>query len=442
MQGIIAALIMIISFTGAASESTPESFGTMPEIVVTAPRYEYEDMAWSGLMPEIVVSAKRPQPILNEPGSQGKQISRTKTDVNGVSRRKNELLSVLKEHTPTPGFAFAQPVKIRKEINLLEGSRNIDGDYHVPETDTIDDDVTITGGNARVDGVIDGDLAVMGGMVEVKGMVVGDAAVMGGNLDILGTIQGDAAVFGGNIVHKGIIEGDLLVVGGTAALDSGAVVEGDIQTIGGTVNVNDNASVLGEIESIESEALREIIPRVGKIFRWPHLVPAHDVFPKIIFILALLVTFIMDLLVVVIFPAAVDRIIEKLQRNIWISVAAGVGTEILYVPILILFAVSIIGIPLIPVFVLAVFLSIIFGFTAFSLLVGERAVKGFGWKVSSRVGTFSLGWLAIMIIPIIAFLIGPPISVLGFIIIYVTVTIGLGGTVYALIKRKQGSVKK
>ena len=34
--------------------------GSMPEVTVTASRYEYEDEAWSGLMPEVVVTAVRP----------------------------------------------------------------------------------------------------------------------------------------------------------------------------------------------------------------------------------------------------------------------------------------------------------------------------------------------------------------------------------------------
>ena len=39
--------------------STFDYVGCMPEIVVTAPQYEYEDEAWSGLMPEVVVTAPR-----------------------------------------------------------------------------------------------------------------------------------------------------------------------------------------------------------------------------------------------------------------------------------------------------------------------------------------------------------------------------------------------
>ena len=35
-----------------------DSIGLMPEVLVTALRYEYEDEAWSGLMEEVVVTAK------------------------------------------------------------------------------------------------------------------------------------------------------------------------------------------------------------------------------------------------------------------------------------------------------------------------------------------------------------------------------------------------
>ncbi len=36
-----------------------DSNGVVDEIVVTAPRYENEDDAWSGMMPEVVVAAPR-----------------------------------------------------------------------------------------------------------------------------------------------------------------------------------------------------------------------------------------------------------------------------------------------------------------------------------------------------------------------------------------------
>jgi hypothetical protein len=357
--------------------------GLLPETVVTAPRYGYEDVAWSGLLPETIVTAPREE--------------------NTILAQFTTLLE--------PHFAYGQTIS-EIDIDLIKKGDVIGDNYHVPEGDTVDDDVTVQGGNAEIEGVIDGDLAVMGGIVEVSGLIDGDVAVFGGNLDITGTIDGDAAVMGGNITNRGIITGDLFVVGGTVRLDSGSIVRGDI-----------------------------IMPRIGKAFRLPKFLPGTHIFPRIFFIAAMIVIYIINLLIFLIFPGTIEKIVEKLQLNVWASVGFGLGLEVLYVPLIVLFAVSVIGIPLIPIFVLAVFLSALFGFSALSLIIGDKVAKGLKWNVTSKPGLFSIGWLSIMIIPIIVHLIGPPILILGWIITYVALTIGIGAVIYTLIK-KNGKTKK
>ncbi len=53
-------LLIIAQMAGnATAEQVGEYVGLMPEIVVTAPRYQYEDDAWSGLIDTIVVTAPR-----------------------------------------------------------------------------------------------------------------------------------------------------------------------------------------------------------------------------------------------------------------------------------------------------------------------------------------------------------------------------------------------
>lgn len=386
--------------------------GLLPETVVTAPRYGYEDVAWSGLLPETIVTAPREE--------------------NTILAQFTTLLE--------PHFAYGQTIS-EIDIDLIKKGDVIGDNYHVPEGDTIDDDVTVQGGNAEIEGVIDGDLAVMGGIVEVSGLIDGDVAVFGGNLDITGTIDGDAAVMGGNITNRGIITGDLFVVGGTVRLDSGSIVRGDISMVGGTVDRDENAEVLGEITSIELDVLQKIMPRIGKAFRLPKFLPGTHIFPRIFFIAAMIVIYIINLLIFLIFPGTIEKIVEKLQLNVWASVGFGLGLEVLYVPLIALFLVSVIGIPLIPIFVLAVFLSALFGFSALSLIIGDKVAKGLKWNVTSKPGLFSIGWLSIMIIPIIVHLIGPPILILGWIITYVALTIGIGAVIYTLIK-KNGKTKK
>ena len=433
MQGLIAIIYMftqVLSPTSATLENNYD--GLMPETVVTAPRYEGEDVAYSDMMPEVVVVADR---CINQPRY---------ADSPAV-KELTQVLSLLLE----PKLAQARSIQ-DFEVMVIPSSTELSGGCDVAEGDTIREDVTVTGGSCSIDGVIDGDLAVMGGSVEIDGMVDGDVAVFGGNLDILGTVTGDAAVFGGRVYNKGTIEGDIFVVGGTVSLDSGSVVEGDISMVGGSVDRDTNAVVLGDIESVEIEVLERLLPKIGRIgraFQWTDKLPGGVTVSGFIGIAVLLVIYVLNLLALLIFPRAIDRIIEKVERNVWASVGFGLGIQILYIPLIVLFAVSIIGIPVIPLFMLAVCVAALFGFSALSLTIGERVIKGLNWQVKSRFGVFSLGWLAIMFIQLLYFILCifglriPPVTAFGAIIMYVTATIGLGGVIYALVK-KEGKANK
>jgi len=59
MQGLIALIFIITQAAGAPVEPAFDYIGQMPEVVVTAPRYEYADESWAGLLEAVVVSAPR-----------------------------------------------------------------------------------------------------------------------------------------------------------------------------------------------------------------------------------------------------------------------------------------------------------------------------------------------------------------------------------------------
>ncbi len=75
-----------------------------------------------------------------------------------------------------------------------------------------------------------------GGPAEIKeGQTVDNAVVYGGTLTVNGHVEGDAVVFGGNL-HLGktaVIEGDMVSLGGTITRDEGSVVEGDVVSMNG-----------------------------------------------------------------------------------------------------------------------------------------------------------------------------------------------------------------
>jgi hypothetical protein len=186
--------------------------GLMPAVEVTAPRHENEDIAWSGMIPVVEVIAERVAELL----------------VDETARHEpKHVQATLVDQVREPDCELDIQCADLKIFGVIPNAVTFSGDYSLPAGDTIDEDVTVTGGNALIDGVISGDLAVMGGTVDVNGTVTGDVAVFGGNLEMNGFIDGDAAVLGGNIRNKGTIDGDLHVIGGTVYLDSASAINGD-----------------------------------------------------------------------------------------------------------------------------------------------------------------------------------------------------------------------
>jgi cytoskeletal protein CcmA (bactofilin family) len=448
MQGLTIILLLVSTLVSQVPAYGDSYIGSLPAVEVTASRYAHEDVAWSGLMPAIEVTAARYE---NEDIAWAGMLSPVQVIANKItghdaprsaSPDPKAVQAILTSEIKEPDYELNMQVADFKIFGAIPGAVTFSGDYSLPSSDTIDEDVTVTGGNAQIDGVIIGDLAVMGGRVEVNGMVDGDVAVLGGNLDIAGLIEGDAAVFGGNIKNRGTIEGELHVIGGTVYLDSASVVAGDISMVGGTVERHENAEVLGKVESVEIKALEKILPRISRAFRLPTMLPGAQAFPRVVFLGMLIVLYFFNMLVALIFPNAVDRVKTKIEQNIWASVGLGLALQILFVPLIVLFAVSIVGIPLIILLPLAVFLATLFGVSALSVTTGERVSKGFNWKVESPLGKLSLGWLAIMLIPIVLILIGPPVFVIGLVIVYIALCIGVGGVIYALIRRTPDAAKK
>ncbi|MEO0161247.1 MAG: hypothetical protein ABIL39_00865 [candidate division WOR-3 bacterium] len=322
-------------------------------------------------------------------------------------------------------------------------THKVAGDFSLKAGDTLWEDVSISGGNAFIEGVIKGDLVVMGGSVTLQGKIDGDVVVLGGALENYGTITGDGAVAGGSVKNCGRIEGDIAVAGGTVELDSGSVIEGDIAVIGGSVERSDYAIVKGEIKALDIGRLDKVMPKLSRLLKGRKGVRTFYTGFLVGSLAALAVCYILSLLSLLIFPRAIERIGMRIKKDIWIGIALGIGAEILFIPLILLFVISIIGIPIIPAFLIAFFMAFIFGLTAFAQVMGERLVQGLNWQVSNKIGLFTIGYLATVLVLLIGIIlkntgfVGILIWLLGITIFYVASTIGLGSVLYALIKRRE-----
>lgn len=435
MSGIITVLFILTqSLSPAAAASDPSLGYVLPEIVVTAEPMNkhdrigseeiYYDEAYGWMLPTTVITADR-------------------------YRSAPDLMVA---DWFLPRLAFAQP-QSQNEIlvNVSENRTNRDpstdnkvaamsfgGNYTLNAGDTIRDDVNVSGGSANINGVIVGDLAVMGGEAFATGTVDGDVAVLGGNLYITGSVTGDAAVMGGKIRHQGVIEGDVFIVGGEIKLDSGSVIKGTLGIIGGSVDQDSQAVIQGEVKSIGNEQLRHFLPRIFKVWRLGPRLHGFRIVSLMFGFAALVILFLLNSLILAVFPTAVNQINQKIQFKTWLAVALGVAVMILYLPVLLLFVVSIIGIPLIPLFILATAVALLFGLTSLSGIVGEKISQGLNLKIQGKIGQFAVGWLALNLIPALGLLLlrtgllGLLIFLFGVTIAFVVKIIALGAVILAL----------
>lgn len=94
------------------------------------------------------------------------------------------------------------------------------------------------------------DRTVFGGTLRVdKDETVKDVTVLGGTADIYGNVSGDMAILGGNAhVYPGAhVSGDLEMLGGSLKLDDGCIVDGDVNVVGGALDRAPGAQIHGQV---------------------------------------------------------------------------------------------------------------------------------------------------------------------------------------------------
>jgi len=113
--------------------------------------------------------------------------------------------------------------------------------------------------------------------------------------------------------------------------------------------------------------------------------------------------------------------------------AAGIGTVmvVLFMPVLLVLAVSILGIPLIPFAVLAWCAAVLFGLAAFSHVLAERAAESLGKPLPAAAPiAIGAGWLLLELLPfcgkLVGGILGGTFSFAGFLLMSCAVVTGLG----------------
>jgi len=205
---------------------------------------------------------------------------------------------------------------------------------------------------------------------ERRGRHGSERVVFGRSLTIGADETVDKAVaIGGSVTVAGHVRYDAVAIGGSITLLPGASVGGDSVAIGGAVSVAEGATLEGDNVSLGGA----IPTTVGSMTRWvvggPHMLSTFRFASRL---MRAVLVLIIAVLIAVAFPGALTRIGAYLVDRPGLSALAGVAILLGFVPLCVLLAVTIIGIPLIPVAVMLLVALFLFGFTVSAAWLGER----------------------------------------------------------------------
>jgi len=283
----------------------------------------------------------------------------------------------------------------------------------------------------------------VGGSVVVRGTVTGDVSGIAGNVLITGTVEGDVSVATGNLRIAGEVGGDISAGAGRVTLEEGATVGGDFDvgagdvridgTIDGDAQIGADRIRLGETASIGGSLTydgqlvgnREAVS--GDIRRDRTLGPSvlSDLQPLaswLFAVYAFVANLLLGAILLALFPKFSDAVADRAITDPLRTGLVGLGVLAGVVLLLVLFAITIIGLPLTLIgallFLVVAWTGLVYGrFTLgmwiLSLFSSQRDVDGDGGNrwIGLVLGLLVGGGLAL--VPVVGDLINLLVFLLG-----------------------------
>jgi hypothetical protein len=292
-----------------------------------------------------------------------------------------------------------------------------------------------------------------------RGPNSGDRVRFGGTITVNEgeTVEGDVVVIGGFARVNGRVTGEVVVVGGSAQLGPQADVTGDVVVVGGRLDRNPSARIGGEVEEVGVGPIN-IDPNIGwPRWGWPGWWsgnPFGGFFSLVSTVVRVGILCLLTAIVLLVGGGYVERIRTLAAAEPLKAGAVGFLSQVLMVPALVILCVvliiTIIGIPfllLLPFAVLALAVLALVGFTAVARELGQL-VLGRVWSDSGG-GVFAATMAGVLLIvsPVLLgrlisigggplWLVSTPLSIVGFVVEYLAWTIGFGAVLFMMFGRR------
>ena len=247
----------------------------------------------------------------------------------------------------------------------------------------------------------------------------GSLYVIGGSatLENGSHVTGDVMLAGGTLQSNGRIDGDVLAVGGLVDLGEFSVVGGDVASLGAQIIKADGARIEGTERNLAGGPIQFKLP--GGVTPPRIDVLVNPVWNVLSFFFTAFLWAVLAIMVVLFLPRQVERTSQAVVTQPLISGGLGLLTLVVVPPLLVLIAITLIGIPISLVGAFLLVIAWAFGMIAVGAEVGKRLAQvlkqEWAFAVAAGLGTFTLvvvvngfeslipciGWLARLLVAMV-----------------------------------------
>jgi uncharacterized RDD family membrane protein YckC len=270
--------------------------------------------------------------------------------------------------------------------------------------------VVAIGGSAKAGGKVREAVVAVGGDAEADDEVGGAVVAIGGDATARGNVREAVVAIAGNAEAHGAVREAVVAIMGNVKLGSNAVVRGDVVAIGGTVEAAEGAQINGQIVEVTVAQYPILAPLQGVadwlrhcLLKFRLLAPQPGWYWIFVGIFLLLY-----LLIAVAIPRPVAACVNELTERPATSFLLGLLMKLLLPLVLLVLAITGIGIIVVPFLLAAVFIGALIGKVALFEYLGGKILKLFGVTVARPVLALLAGFVLITLlymVPLLSFLI-------------------------------------
>jgi hypothetical protein len=238
---------------------------------------------------------------------------------------------------------------------------------------------------------------------------------LGGNVTVVEkqVVENAIAIGGSAIIQpNGRVTQTAIAIGGNVILKEGARVDGDAYAIGGKVEQAEGATIGGSKSTFDDQYNERGL--TGMHRNRNRFLPMYF-FHASFRIFSAIVAAILGIILLRTAPSFLPNLAATLRQYPAQSALWGIGAMFTLVALNIFLALTLIGIPLIPLLSLIVSLTSLVGALGISLFIGQQVVKS---DRRSSLQQFSIGLLIVTVLALIPFV--------GGIVVFVVSLLGLG----------------